>query len=77
LKQTITDLVWIIGNANKDHEEERNLHGDLPWDRSNPLPIPKYDDILFYEGRFSKQKFIKWLIELEAYFYFKKVPYHL
>jgi hypothetical protein len=32
--------------------------------------------IAFYDGRFSKKKIIKWLAELEAYFYFNKIPYH-
>lgn len=30
LEQAIVDLTRLMGNANKNREEERNLPGDLP-----------------------------------------------
>ena len=46
-----------------DSEEERNL-------------LPEFDKISFYDRGVSKKIFIKWLTELEAYFYFSKVSYN-
>jgi len=61
-----------MGKANNNHEKVSNLLGHLPWGRQNPRSIPKLDKIPFYDGRFSKKRFFKWL----AYFYFNKVPCH-
>jgi hypothetical protein len=65
-----------MGKANNNREKVRNLLRHLPWGRQNPRSIPKLDKILFYDGRFSKKRFIKWLAKLETYFYFNKVPCH-
>jgi hypothetical protein len=76
LEQTITDLAQLMGFANKDREEERNLPRNLPPDRPNPIPILEIEGITFYDRRFLKKISITLLTELEVYFYFKKVPYH-
>jgi len=76
LEQTITDLAQLMGFANKDREEERNLPRNLPPNRPNPIPILEFNDITFYDRRFFKKISITLLTELEVYFYFKKVPYH-
>jgi len=55
---------------------ERNLLGDLTRGRSNLGSIFEFDEISFYDGRFSKKRFIKWLVELETNFNFNKVHYH-
>jgi len=72
----ITDLARLMDNTNKNCEEEKNLLGDLPWDKLKTRPIPEFDEISFYDERFSKKKFIKWLTKLKTYFYFNKVSYH-
>jgi len=76
LEQTITDLTQLMGDANMNHKEERNLLGDLPRGRLNLVPIIEFDEIPFYDGRFLKKKYIIWLIELKVYFYFNKIPYY-
>ena len=76
MEQTIVDLARLMGNVDRDREEKRNLFGDLSQGRPNPRPIPEFDEIPFYDGRFSKKRFIKWLVELEPYFYFNKVTYY-
>lgn len=76
LEQIIEDLALLMGNANKDCEEKRNLPEDLCRGKPNPRSILEFDEILFYDGRFSKKRFIKWLAKLETYFYFNKVPCH-
>jgi hypothetical protein len=63
-------------NTNKNGKEEKNLLGDLPWSRSKPRPIPEFDEISFYDERFSKKRFIKLLKKLKVYFYFNEVSYH-
>jgi hypothetical protein len=76
LEQIIEDLALLMGNANKDCEEKRNLPEDLCRGKPNPRSILEFDEILFYDGRFSKKRFIKWLVKLEAYFYFNKAYFH-
>ena len=76
LEQTMVYLAQLMGNVDMDREEKRNLSGDLYRGRPNPRPIPEFDEIPFYDGRFLKKRFIKWLAELESYFYFNKVTCH-
>ena len=49
LEQAMTNLTWLKGNANKDHEEEMNLPRDLPQSRSNLKSIPEFDVLLLWE----------------------------
>jgi len=65
-----------MGNTNMDRKEERNLLGDLTQGRPNLRFISEFDEISFYNGRFSKKRFIKWLVELETNFNFNNVPHH-
>jgi hypothetical protein len=76
VEKTITNLAQLMGFTNKDREEDRNLPKNLPGDRPNHIPILEFNEITFYDRRFSKKGFIKWLTELKVYFYFNKVPYH-
>ena len=46
LEQAMTNLTWLMGNANKDHEKEMNLPRDLPQSRSNLKSIPEFDVLL-------------------------------
>jgi len=68
------DLAHLKGSAKSDREE-KGLHGDLSQGRQNPKSISQFDEFLFYNRRFFKKKFIKWLIKLKVYFYFNKVSY--
>jgi len=69
-------IIRMMGGTKRDHEkEERNLPRDLPQGRPNFEPIPELYEIPFYDGRFKKKNLLT-EIELEAYFYFNKVPYH-
>jgi len=52
-------IIRMMGGTNRDHEkEERNLPRDLPQGRPNSEPIPELYEIPFYDGRFSKKRFI-------------------
>lgn len=35
LEQNIASLAWLTKDANRDHEEKRNLHRDLPRGKPN------------------------------------------
>jgi len=41
-------------------KKKRNLPRDLPQGRPNSEPIPELYEISFYDGRFSKKRFINW-----------------
>jgi len=60
----------------QDHEKKRNLPKELCRGKPNLKPIPKFDEIPFYDENFSNKRFINWLTELEAYYYFNKISYY-
>jgi hypothetical protein len=47
-----------MGNTNKVHEKKRNFPIDLPWSRPYPKPIPRLNEIHFYDERYLKKRFI-------------------
>jgi hypothetical protein len=66
----------MMGGTNRDHEkEERNLPRDLPQGRPNSEPFLNFMRFHSMMGDFQKKDLLI-EIELEAYFYFNKVPYH-